>query len=140
MPVDALIRFFETLSPQTVSRIPEFYAEDAHFKDPFNDVQGAAAIGKIFSHMFTQVDAPRFVIGERIVDAHGAVLVWEFHFGVRVWGRRTAQVIRGASHLKFGPDGRVVLHRDYWDTGEELYMKLPVLGLLMRTLRRWLAA
>lgn len=140
MPLEPLIRFFETLSPQTVVRMPEFYASDAHFKDPFNDVQGAAAIEHVFSHMFKQVDAPRFVIGERIVDAHGAVLVWEFQFGVSVWGRRRAQVIRGASHLKFGADGKVVSHRDYWDTGEELYMKLPVLGLLMRTLRRWLAA
>jgi len=140
MPVEHLIRFFETLSPQSVARIPEFYAADARFKDPFNEVQGAAAIENVFSHMFKQVDAPRFLVGERVVDAHGAVLVWELHFGVRVWGRPRAQVIRGASHLKFGADGKVLLHRDYWDTGEELYMKLPVLGLLMRTLQRWLAA
>ena len=31
-------------------------------------------------------------------------------------------------------------HRDYWDAAEELYEKLPVLGALMRLLRRKLAA
>ena len=140
MDLQPLIRFFETLSPQTLARIPEFYAAEARFKDPFNDVQGAAAIERIFSHMFMQVDAPRFVVGERVIDPQGAVLVWEFHFGLRIWGRSRPHVIRGASHLKFGADGKVVLHRDYWDSGEELYMKLPVLGLLMRALRRRLAA
>jgi steroid Delta-isomerase len=140
MSVDTLIRFFETLSAGSVSRIPELYAEDAYFKDPFNEVRGAPAIQRIFSHMFTQVSAPRFVVEERIVDGRGAVLVWDFHFGVRVWGRVRAQVIHGVSHLKFAADGKVAWHRDYWDTGEELYMKLPVLGLLLRALRRRLSA
>jgi hypothetical protein len=43
------------------------------------------------------------------------------------------------SHLKFAADGRVVYHRDYWDAAEELYMKLPAIGTLMRGLRRMLA-
>jgi hypothetical protein len=32
--------------------------------------------------------------------------------------------------------GLIVLHRDYWDAAEELYEKLPVVGALMRWLRR----
>jgi hypothetical protein len=35
--------------------------------------------------------------------------------------------------------GRVSLHRDYWDAAEELYEKLPVVGALMRWLRRRIA-
>lgn len=38
-------------------------------------------------------------------------------------------------HLKFDADGKVQYHRDYWDTGEELYMKAPALGTLMRGLK-----
>jgi steroid delta-isomerase len=49
-------------------------------------------------------------------------------------------VIRGASHLRFDADGKVVWHRDYWDAAEELYAKLPGIGWLMRTLGRRLAA
>ena len=37
-------------------------------------------------------------------------------------------------------DGRVSAHRDYWDTGEELFARLPLLGALMRFLRRCLGA
>ena len=46
------------------------------------------------------------------------------------------QVIRGASHLKFDGEGRIRYHRDYWDAAEELYEKLPVLGGLMRLLKK----
>jgi hypothetical protein len=45
-------------------------------------------------------------------------------------------VIRGGSHLKYATDGRIALHRDYWDAAEELYEKLPGLGSLMRWLKR----
>jgi steroid Delta-isomerase len=30
----------------------------------------------------------------------------------------------------------VVFHRDYWDAAEELYEKLPVIGALMRWLKK----
>ncbi|PKO85939.1 MAG: isomerase [Betaproteobacteria bacterium HGW-Betaproteobacteria-12] len=140
MNIDALIRFYHQLTPESVARFAEFYSAEAYFKDPFNEVRGIAAIQRIFSHMFGQVDEPRFVVVERVVDTGGAMLIWEFSFRVRRWGRGQAQLMRGVSHLRFAADGKVNYHRDYWDTGEELYMKLPGLGTLLRGLRRVLAA
>jgi steroid delta-isomerase len=46
------------------------------------------------------------------------------------------QCIRGATLLRLGADGRISDHRDYWDAAEELYEKLPLIGALMRWLRR----
>jgi hypothetical protein len=43
------------------------------------------------------------------------------------------------SHIRFDASGKVNYHRDYWDTGEELYAKLPVLGWLIRRLKRMAA-
>ena len=139
MNLDPLIRFFESITPESVSRFPEFYAENAWFKDPFNEVRGVETIQRIFSHMFGQVDEPRFVVSERVADANGAVLVWTFHYRSRGASNAEEYIIRGVSHLKFDADGKVAFHRDYWDTGEELYMKIPLLGALMRFLRRRLS-
>ena len=140
MNLPALVDFYQSLTIQSVARFPEFYAEDAYFKDPFNEVRGLAAIQRIFTHMFRQVAEPRFVVTEQVADAGGAMLVWEFYYRVRLWGRGETQVMRGVSHLKFDAAGRVVYHRDYWDTGEELYMKVPGFGSVLRCLRRALAA
>lgn len=140
MDVEQLIAFYHDLTPESVRRFTEFYSEDAYFKDPFNEVRGVEAIQRIFAHMFRQVDAPRFVVSERVADANGVVLVWAFSFRTRLWGRGKTQTMRGASHLKFDADGIVIYHRDYWDAAEELYMKLPVIGSVMRGVRRMLAA
>ena len=139
MNLDPLVRFFESITPESVSRFPEFYAENAWFKDPFNEVLGVDAIQRIFAHMFRQVDEPRFVVSERVADTQGVVLIWTFHYRSRGASNAEEYIIRGVSHLKFDADGRVVFHRDYWDTGEELYMKIPLLGALMRFLRRRLS-
>ncbi|NJD34812.1 MAG: nuclear transport factor 2 family protein [Betaproteobacteria bacterium] len=134
----ALIDWFEHLSPETLDRIPLFYAADAEFKDPFYEVRGTEAITHIFRHMFAQVDAPRFVVGSRFSgegDEGDVMLLWDFHFRTRGW-RPQAICVRGASHLRFDVAGKVVRHRDYWDAAEELYAKLPLLGALMRGLQR----
>jgi steroid delta-isomerase len=139
--LDRLADYFETMSAASVSRMGDYYADDAAFKDPFNDVRGLPAIQRIFSHMYTQVSVPRFVVTARMAGADGAaMLVWEFHFRARFGLREEAHLIRGASHLRFDAAGRVNYHRDYWDAAEELYGKLPVLGALMRGLARKLAA
>ena len=45
-----LVQFFETISPDSVQRIPDIYSADAYFKDPFNEVRGVEAVKKIFAH------------------------------------------------------------------------------------------
>jgi steroid delta-isomerase len=152
-PLDNLVTFFETLSPHDLERIDQIYAADALFKDPFNEVRGHPAIRRVFEHMFETLDNPRFIICDRIASEGSrqqqAFVTWEFHFALRRdrHANRTSQanparkagamqMIRGATHLQFDAAGRVTLHRDYWDAAEELYEKLPLLGTLMRWLKR----
>ena len=128
--------FFETLSPQSLADIGALYTPDARFKDPFNAVQGVPAIRGIFEHMFHSLHQPRFVVTQQVVDGAQVFLVWEFRFRFKRFDTTTEQVILGSSHLVLAPDGRISLHRDYWDAAEELYEKLPVVGGLMRWLKR----
>ncbi len=128
--------FFAALAPADLARLGDFYTPDAHFKDPFNEVRGIAAIEGIFRHMFNALDEPRFVITRRMVDDDQCFLVWEFRFGFKNFHKGVQQVVHGGSHLLLAPDGRIQSHRDYWDAAEELYEKLPLVGSLMRWLKR----
>ncbi len=133
--VQTIVQRFEALAPQDLHRLGEIYAPDARFKDPFNQVQGVAAITRIFEHMFATLDSPRFVIHDVIVQGDQCFLTWDFVFRLRRW-HRDEQAIHGGSHLRLAADGRIAEHRDYWDAAEELYEKLPLLGGLMRWLKR----
>ena len=134
-----VVRFYETLSPQGVALIKDFYCADALFKDPFNEVQGIDAITAIFSHMFDALIQPRFVITQQVQQGENCFVTWNFLFAMRKFEPTITQTIRGASHLVFRQeDGvwRVAVHRDYWDAAEELYEKLPMVGALMRWLKK----
>ena len=131
-----LATFFETLTPQSVSQLPTLYDAQATFKDPFNEVQGLPEIERIFRHMYVALDRPNFVITAQLVDGAQAFLTWEFRFHFKRFDTSTLQVVRGGSHVVFNESGLVTLHRDYWDAAEELYEKLPMVGGLMRWLKK----
>jgi steroid delta-isomerase len=133
--IDDLIRWFETLTPESAHEVQRYYTVDAYFKDPFNELRGVEGIGRVFLHMFEQVNEPKFCVTGRWQSEEGAVLLWDFTFRMKR-GPTSLQIIRGATHLRFAADGRVKWHRDYWDAAEELYEKLPLIGVLMRFLKR----
>ena len=134
--VARVIAFFENLSPADVATIGQFYGPQARFKDPFNEVVGVPAIQGIFAHMFEALEQPRFVVTGRVVQGQQCFLTWDFLFAFKDFHKGVTQTVRGASHLVLDEQGLMSLHRDYWDAAEELYEKLPVVGALMRWLKK----
>jgi ketosteroid isomerase-like protein len=130
-----IVTLFETLTAADVARLDDLYAGDVRFKDPFNEVQGITAVQRIFAHMFVALDEPHFIVRDILVQGDACFLSWDFVFRFKRFSREL-QTIRGASHLLLDAQGRITLHRDYWDAAEELYEKLPVVGGLMRWLKR----
>jgi steroid delta-isomerase len=131
-----VVQFFETLSPDSVRLLPSIYAEQARFKDPFNEVTGVAGIHRVFTHMFETTNTPRFIVRSAMTQGDEAWLTWDF----LIKRQQGELIIHGASHLHYAPDGRIQQHRDYWDPAEELYAHIPVLGTLVRWLTRRLSA
>lgn len=134
--ITRVVAFFEQLQPADLADLGQYYAPHARFKDPFNEVQGLAAIRVVFRHMFATLQHPHFVITGRVEQGPQCFLTWEFRFAFKSYARGVEQTVRGATHLVLDEHHRITLHRDYWDAAEELYEKLPGVGTLMRWLKR----
>ena len=62
------------------------------------------------------------------------LLVVEDEPGLR---RLVAEILnRRGYRVWVAADGRVAYHRDYWDAAEEVYEKIPLLGGLLRWIKR----
>ena len=133
-----VIGFYEALTPGSLVSLDTVYAEGARFIDPFNDVSGQTAIRSVFEHMFQVLDAPRFQVVLTVTEGDNCFLLWNFRFQRK--GGKQASLIHGSTHVRFAADGRIAWHRDYWDPARELYESVPLLGALLRWLRRKLSA
>ena len=133
--VEAWIAFFETLTPESLeTRLGELAAPDIRFRDPFNDVRGVEALRAIFRHMFATTEGSRFTVQDRALSGRVAYLRWVYTF--RPKGSATPWRIEGMSEVHIAEDGRIAAHLDHWDSGTDFYAKLPVIGWIIRRIRR----
>ena len=137
--VERVVQFFENITVADLENLGRIYDAQARFTDPFSDVQGLPAIRDAYAPMFEALVGPRFVIRERVQQGLQCFLVWEFHFHFKNFQPEKAQCVQGTSHLVFSAQGLITVHRDYWNAAE-LYEKLPVVGSLMRWLKKKMQA
>jgi len=41
----------------------------------------------------------------------------------------------GMSQVRFDAQGKVAFHQDFWDSGKNIYGKIPIVGGLIHTIR-----
>lgn len=126
-----IAHWFETLTPESLERVGEMYAQDALFIDPFNQLEGLTSVRAVYQHMFDTLKQPRFVVTTSVERECDGFMTWDFLFECR----GQAQQISGCTQFKLNDQGLIVLHRDYWDAAQQVYEKIPLLGSVMRMIR-----
>ena len=118
--------WFINLNESTLDNIVSYYDENVFFKDPFNEFNGREKLKKLFIHMFITLKNPHFVFIENIENSKEIFLTWDFIFSYK----DKLFKIHGSSHLKLNDEKKIMYHRDYWDVGEELLLKIPIIKSL----------
>jgi hypothetical protein len=133
-----LVHFFETLDKDVpVEAFGTLYDDAVVFRDPFNDVKGIRAVYRIFQEMYQNLDEPRFVIREYVESGSIAYVKWNFVFHFK--GDAKESRFEGVSRLELNAEGKIVSHADFWDAAEHIYEKIPLLGSMLRFVKRKIA-
>jgi steroid delta-isomerase len=131
-------QFFDQLRMGTLGELDSVMTDDVRFVDPFNDVIGRAKVKLIFEHMFEQFPKASFTV------IHAALTEGVKPVGLISWQMNSTPEgqgysIVGMSEVSFAEDGRVNLHIDHWDSGQQVYETLPIVGSLLRLIRKRLS-
>jgi hypothetical protein len=139
--LEAFCAFYNKLDNTCTEKLSTVYTDDVSFTDPLHRIQGLEALKGYFDSLYENVTSCRFDFHDTRRQDDTAFVTWTMHLAhPRLAGGRPFRV-EGCSRLVFAADGsgRVAVHRDYFDAGELLYERLPLLGGVVRRLKRRLA-
>ncbi len=130
--------FYQALESLDSHQLAELYDDAVFFQDPAHRLQGLDALKRYFEQLLGGVEQLSFTIHRCDEDEGHAWLQWTMRMVHPRLARGSAVVVDGASYLEFGD--KITSHRDYFDLGAMLYEQLPVMGRIIRAIKRRLGA
>lgn len=135
----AYAAFFEQLhAGMKKQEYARFFDASSVFEDPFQSVQGLDSIYGVFEHMYKTLCESAFFVEECISEKNVTFLRWRFVYK-RLHVSMQESFI-GVSRVTFGENGKVLSHVDYWDAAYNVYEKVPLLGAILRFIKRKIRA
>lgn len=136
--LDRFAHFFGDFEPDRVERMLDAtYAPDVYFNDSLKTLRGSAALGHYLEESAAGVEDCKVTIEDVTRNQHGEYLVrWKMLIRFRKFAKGRDTWTVGLTHLRFGVDGRVVYHQDYWDSAQGVFQYVPLLGAAIRAIRR----
>lgn len=134
--LDRFADFVSQMSPESMrEKVGQVYAADAYFNDTLKEIVGVQAIEEYMVRSMEATESVRVVVDDISGSGGDYYVRWtmDIHFKKYNDGQVARSV--GISHLRFNADGKIVLHKDYWDAAGGLYEYLPVVGGLMRWIK-----
>ncbi|MEM0912916.1 MAG: nuclear transport factor 2 family protein [Pseudomonadota bacterium] len=127
--------FYTDLSSMKIDDLTSLYEKDVIFIDPIDKHQGIDAVKEYFSRLLCNAKNCKFTI-HSIDEILGksAVIKWTMTYSTKRLNGGEPVEVDGITWLDFS-DGKIVLHRDYFDLGQMVYENVPVLGFFVKKVK-----
>lgn len=136
--VARFIDFYKAFDANSIGKLNEVYSENVEFQDPARRIEGLQQLQNYFSDLLTHVHGCHFEIGQIESTDALTVVQWKMHFIHDRLNKKRMISVDGVSIVS-GSD-KIERHRDYFDLGELLYEHVPVIGSVVRFLKRRLSS
>lgn len=138
---------WERTDPSRIDFALKPYAQNAYFRDPFNEFHGVDKIRAVLIDMYEMLDNVSF-------DIHGISAEKptnddnDAHDGRHIYFRWTMSFgdpneridIPGITDFIIDTSTQLITHHvDHWDSGRYFYRRLPILGWVIRQIEKRLS-
>lgn len=134
-PVQHFVQYFENLEEADYALLPKIYHENVVFTDPLHSVEGLSKLANYFATLNRNLRMGRFYFVEVDTIQDKTYLRWIFDAKLK---RPKSRVrVEGVSLLYH--DDKVRQQKDYYDLGALAYEHVPVLGRLIKKMKKSMA-
>lgn len=129
------IRVYSELGTDNLDTLNSIYHPQLVFIDPLHKVEGPERLIESFKASYSNIICCEFIIDNAFESGGQAAVYWQMRFCHRRLNSQEEIRITGHSHL-LEQDGLIVYHRDYLDVGAMIYEHVPLLGALVKGLKK----
>ncbi|MCJ8290296.1 MAG: nuclear transport factor 2 family protein [Crocinitomicaceae bacterium] len=128
-------KYFTELNLGDTSVLNEIYSDKVFFKDPIHEINGIKNLKSYFKKLNENLIQGSFIFTDETIVDKKAYLSWEMELKLKKPKKNIKA--SGISVLTF--EQKITQHRDYFDAGELFYENIPLLGRIIRLLKKKLA-
>ena len=133
--IDDFSTFLSNLgAANSAERAEALYAPTLHFSDSLMHTRSR---DDVVAHFQGLVDAETQVevqMLQTLISGSDIYLVWSMQSQFTPVRKTVVSDSIGITHLRFNERGQVIIHQDFWDTGQGFYQHVPVLGRVIRSI------
>jgi steroid delta-isomerase len=130
---DKFINLLKNYGADELQSLGTIYSNDVQYEDPINKGKNLTHLKLILEDLLKVFKGVRF---ESIHSAHTdefAFVSWKMRYKFR---NKTYE-IDGVSRLRFNGSGKITEHKDYWDASFPLYGTFPIIGSIMKLIKKF---
>jgi len=115
--------------------LAEMYANNVVFKDPIHEIFGIENLTEYFNRLNDNLIEGTFLFTDESMIGNKAFLCWEMTLKLR----RPKKKVTASGISVLTIEEKIIRQRDYFDAGELFYEHIPVLGGVIRFLKKKIA-
>lgn len=136
-----------------IEELTNIYSNDVTFIDPIAEHSGISAVEAYFSKLLHNAKYCTFAIhsieqtvsiaienqteSKQTIDGSCYLVTWKMSFTSSRINKGQPIHVDGVSQLKI-IDDKITYHRDYYDLGQMIYENIPLIGRLIKRIKRTL--
>ena len=133
---DNVQRYFAGMTAASVRvQTASVYAPEAYLNDTLLGIDGSRSIEAYFGHTIERSRLLKVEFLERAPVGTDWYVRWRMTVAADGLNGGQPVVTYGVTQFRFDAQGRVLIHKDFWDAGSGLYEQLPLLGRVIGWIR-----
>ncbi|WP_375579768.1 nuclear transport factor 2 family protein [Marivirga tractuosa] len=127
--------YFSPIDFTNQSILNDIYSKNIIFKDPIHEIEGIENLKKYFNKLNENLIEGSFYFTDESMVENKVFLSW--NMGLKL--KRPKKNVKASGISVLIIEDKIISQRDYFDAGELFYENIPVLGGIIRSIKKKLS-